>query len=304
MTALACATVIMFAISRMGEATPSFLVRGACACQPNMKEVRASFADLARPLAVQYLDWGWDLARGDYLRGDFGRTRFRPVADVIQETGWNTVKIILGGWLFAVAVGASLGVLSAVSRRARIWGFIGGIVAMFGRSMPAFLVCLALIWVFAPTWTWETRAYGWWNAKDFVLPAIAAGLGAAAVYFRITRSATREALNSDFIRFAREKGAGASAAARKRAVKNALVPTLAASSLLTAALINGAVVAEYVFGWPGLARAAVAEALDMPYRNPYGLLFASVFVFTAIYLIMNFAADALRAWADPRIRYT
>ena len=302
LTALVCATVIMFAISRMGEAAPSFLVRGACACQPNMKEVRASLADLARPLAVQYLDWGWDTARGD-LRGDFVRTRFRPVADVIQETGWNTVKLILAGWLFAVVVGASLGVLSAVSRRARIWGFIGGIVAMFGRSMPAFLVCLALIGVFGPTRTWETVVYGRWSANDFVLPAIAAGLGAAAVYFRITRSATRDALDSDFIRFALDKGARMSAAARKRAVKNALVPTLAASSLMTAALINGAVVAEFVFGWPGLARAAVAEALDMPYRNPYGLLFASVFVFTAIYLIMNFAADALRAWADPRIRY-
>ena len=300
LTAFACATVIMFAISRMGGPVSTLvLVKGACGCYGISEEGYAFIEKLERlPVAVQYLDWGREVAQGD-----LGRTGVyeRPVADVIRETGGNTVKLVLAGGLFAIMVGAPLGVLSAVSRRARIWGFIGGIVSLFGRAMPAFLVGIALLLVFAPTWTWETAIHEGWSAKHFVLPAIAVGLGAAAGYFRITRSAAREALDSDFSRFAREKGAGRSAAARKRALKDALIPTLAVSSLLTAALINGAVAAEVAFGLPGLGREAVVQSLV---HDKHNLLFAAVFVFTAIYLTMNFAADALRAWADPRIRYS
>ena len=300
LAAFACATVIMFAISRMGGMDTAFhLLNSACACYGIPDSVWELREELERPMAVQYLEWGRDVAQGD-----FGRTALaeRPVADVIQETGGNTVKLVLGGWLFAIIVGASLGVLSAVNR-ARIWGFIGGIISLFGRGMPAFLVGAALILVFAATWEIFPAGfeYGGASAKHFVLPIIAAGLGAAAGFFSATRSAAREALSSDFFRLARGKGAGKSAAARKYALKKALVPTLAVSSLLTATLINGAVAAEVAFGLPGLGRAAVVEAVN---NHDFHLLLGAVFTFTAIYLTMNFAADALRAWADPRIRYS
>ena len=301
LAALICASVIMFAISRMGGPSATFmLLRGACGCYGISEEGLELMEKLERvPTAVQYLEWG-----GDVAQGDWGRTGAyeRPVTDVIRETGGNTVKLVLGGLLFALIVGVPLGVLAAVNR-ARIWGFIGGIVSLFGRAMPAFLVGIALISVFALTWEIFPAEfeYGGWSAKNFVLPAIAAGLGAAAGCFQIARSATRDALNSDFFRFARDSGAGKSAAVMKRALKSALVPALAVSSLLTAALINGAVVAEVVFGLPGLGRAAVVEAVN---NNDFRLLLGAVFAFTAIYLTMNFAADALRAWADPRIRYS
>ena len=298
LAAFACATVIMFAISRMGGMDTAFhLLNSACACYGIPDSAWELREELERPMAVQYLEWGKDVAQGD-----FGRTALaeRPVADVIQETGGNTVKLVLGGWLFALAVGVSLGVLSAVNR-ARIWGFIGGIIALFGRAMPAFLVGAALILVFAATWEIFPQPLEYWSAKHFALPAIAAGLGAAAGYFSATRSAARAALSSDFFRLARGKGAGKSAAARKYALKKALIPTLAASSLLTAGLINGAIIVEVVFGLPGLGRAAVVEAVN---NDDFHLLLGAVFTFTAIYLTMNFAADALRAWADPRIRYS
>ena len=301
LAAFVCATVIMFAISRMGGPFATLaIVKGICGCYGISEEKMAFMEEtLTRPTAVQYLDWGMDVAQGDL--GTTG-VHERSVARVIQETGWNTVKLVFGGWLFALAVGVPLGVLAAVNR-ARIWGFIGGTVALFGRAMPAFLVGVALILVFAATWEIFPAGfeYGGASAKHFVLPIIAAGLGAAAGFFSATRSAAREALSSDFYRLARGKGAGKSAAARKYALKKALVPTLAVSSLLTATLINGAVAVEVAFGLPGLGRAAVVEAVN---NHDFHLLLGAVFTFTAIYLTMNFAADALRAWADPRIRYS
>ena len=303
LAAFVCATVIMFAISRMGGPFATLaIVKGICGCYGISEEKMAFMEEtLTRPTAVQYLEWGMDVAQGDLGTTGTG-VHERSVTRVIQETSGNTLKLVFGGWLFALAVGVPLGVLAAVNR-ARIWGFIGGIVALFGRAMPAFLVGVALILVFAATWEIFPAEfkYGGASAKHFVLPIIAAGLGAAAGYFRVTRSAARDALNSDFVRLARDKGAGKSAAARKYALKKALIPTLAVSSLLTAGLINGAVVAEVAFGLPGLARAAVVRSLAY---DDHQLLFAAVFIFTAIYLIMNFAADTLRAWADPRIRYS
>ena len=87
----------------------------------------------------------------------------------------------------------------------------------------------------------------------------------------------------------------------KHAFKNAVIPPLTFSALLLAGLMNGAVVAEVVFSWPGLGRVALFEAVG---NNDYPLLIGAVFIFTIIYLIMNFVADMLYAWVDPRIRYS
>ena len=136
--------------------------------------------------------------------------------------------------------------------------------------------------------------------RHFILPTITIGWGAAAGYLRITRSAMLEVMDSEFVKLARVKGVGMPSVVWKHAFKNALIPPLTLSALLLAGLMNGAVVAEVVFAWPGLGRVALVEAVN---NNDFPLLTGAVFIFTMIYLIMNFIADMLYAWADPRIRY-
>ena len=80
-----------------------------------------------------------------------------------------------------------------------------------------------------------------------------------------------------------------------------MIPPLTFSFLLLAGLLNGAVVAEVVFAWPGLGRVALLEAVN---NNDFPLLMGAVFVFTVIYLTVNFLADVLYALIDPRIRYS
>ena len=307
------ATAIVFALSRMAG-DPILLYAkpyGYGDTEEYLNNLRAHLG-LDQPLVVQYVKWVWQL-----MQGDLGLTLLsrRPVIDVIGEKIWNTFQLAFTGWLFATILGVPLGVLSAV-KRGTFWDYIGRGFALFGQALPAFWVGVMLVLLFSVTWEMLPTAfkappnvpddYTHWNPwglypEYFILPTITIGWGAAAGYLRITRSAMLEVLDSEFVKLARAKGASTSSVIWKHAFKNALIPPLTVSALLLAGLMNGAVVAEVVFAWPGLGRIALVEAVN---NNDFPLLTGAIFIFTIIYLVMNFVADILYAWADPRIRYS
>ena len=297
--ALLGATAVVFGLSRMaGDPVLLYAKPAGYGSEDYLDNLRKKLGT-DRPLVVQYLRWVWQLAQGD-----LGRTLLaeRPVIDVIQEKIWNTFQLAFAGWAFATIIGVPLGVLSAV-KRGTYWDYVGRSIALFGQALPAFWVGVMLVLVFAVYWEIFPAAFKGegFSPKHFVLPTITIGWGAAAGYLRITRSAMLEVLDSEFVKLARAKGAGSRSVIWKHAFKNALIPPLTLSALLLAGLMNGAVVAEVVFAWPGLGRVALVEAVN---NNDFPLLTGAVFIFTIIYLIMNFVADVLYAWADPRIRFS
>jgi peptide/nickel transport system permease protein len=307
------ATAIVFALSRMAG-DPILLYAkpyGYGDTEKYLDELRRHLG-LDQPLVVQYVKWVWQLAQGDLGLTLLSR---RPVIDVIGEKIWNTFQLAFTGWIFATILGVPLGVLSAV-KRGTYWDYLGRGFALFGQALPAFWVGVMLVLLFSVTWEMLPTAfkappsvpdsYTHWNPwgfypEYFILPTITIGWGAAAGYLRITRSAMLEVLDSEFVKLARAKGASNSSVVWKHAFKNALIPPLTVSALLLAGLMNGAVVAEVVFAWPGLGRIALVEAVN---NNDFPLLTGAIFIFTIIYLVMNFVADMLYAWADPRIRYS
>ena len=297
--ALIGATAVVFGLSRMaGDPVLLYAKPAGYGSEDYLDNLRKKLGT-DRPLVVQYLRWV-----GQLIQGDLGRTLLaeRPVIEVIKEKIWNTFQLAFAGWAFATIVGVPLGVLSAV-KRGTYWDYLGRSIALFGQALPAFWVGVMLVLVFAVTWEIFPAAFKGegFSIKHFVLPTITIGWGAAAGYLRITRSAMLEVLDSEFVKLARAKGAGSNSVIWKHAFKNALIPPLTLSALLLAGLMNGAVVAEVVFAWPGLGRVALVEAVN---NNDFPLLTGAVFIFTIIYLIMNFVADMLYAWADPRIRYS
>ena len=293
------ATAFVFALSRMaGDPVLLYAKPSGYGSEDYLDNLRKKLGT-DRPLVVQYARWV-----GQLVRGDLGRTLLaeRPVIDVINEKIWNTFQLAFAGWLFATALGVPLGVLSAV-KRGTVWDYLGRGFALFGQALPAFWVGVMLVLLFSVTWELLPAAFKGegFSPKHFILPTITIGWGAAAGYLRITRSAMLEVLDSEFVKLARAKGAGNTAVIWKHAFKNALIPPLTLSALLLAGLMNGAVVAEVVFAWPGLGRVALVEAVN---NNDFPLLTGAIFIFTIIYLVMNFVADILYAWADPRIRYS
>ncbi|MCI0796820.1 MAG: ABC transporter permease [Chloroflexi bacterium] len=252
-----------------------------------------------KPLVVQYVRW-----LGQIVRGDMGRTLLaeQPVARVIRQKIGATFQLAFAGWLLATIVGVPLGILSAV-KRGTAWDYIGRVFALFGQSIPPFAVGIVLILIFAVHLEWLPAAFkgDGISIKHFILPAITIGWASAAAYLRITRSAMLEVLDSEYIKLARAKGVSSSVVVWKHAFKNAIIPPLTFSFVLLAGLLNGAVVAEVVFAWPGIGRVALLEAVN---NNDFPLLMGAVLVFSVIYLVVNFLADMLYAWVDPRIRYS
>jgi len=297
------ATVIVFTVSRLGGDPREIYARpeGYGMSKENYEALGKKLG-LDRPLIVQYFMWV-----GRIIRLDFGRTLFteRPVLDVLREKAPATVQLGVVSWALATLIGVPFGVLSAVNRGGT-WDYLARGFALLGQATPAFWMAIMFIILFSVRLGWlpsgtkgEPDASMFQQLKHFVLPTVVLGTHAAASYLRLTRSALLEVLDSEYIKLARAKGVSRWAVIWKHALRNALIPPLTFSALLLAGLFNGAVIAETVFGWPGIGRLA-AEAT---FENDFPTVTAVVLFFTLLYVGMAFLADVLYAVIDPRIRY-
>jgi peptide/nickel transport system permease protein len=106
--------------------------------------------------------------------------------------------------------------------------------------------------------------------------------------------------DSEFVKFARAKGVSTQWVVWKHAFRNSLIPPLTSALLLLAGYLNGALVVETVFSWPGVGWLVLNQAV---YNNDFPLLLGGVFVYILIFLFFATLADILYAYIDPRIRY-
>ena len=256
---------------------------------------------LDKPLVLQYLTWA-----GNMLRGDLGDSvqQQRPVTKIVGEKWGATAQLAIVAWIFGTITGVPLGIFSALKRGSPTDYFARGF-ALFGQSLPAFWVGLVGIWIFAVYLGWLPvfgRGSGlpfFEQGKHYVLPVLVLGWGPMAGYMRITRSAMLEVLDSEYIKLARAKGVSNRVVVWKHALRNALIQPLTIATLLLAGFMDGAVLVEVIFAWPGVGRVAV-EAVN---QNDFMLITGTVFIFTALYLVMSLVADLLYTVVDPRIRY-
>jgi peptide/nickel transport system permease protein len=178
--------------------------------------------------------------------------------------------------------------------------------AVFGFSVPVFVVGYVLAYVFALQFEWlpvqgyTPFAQGVWPwLQNLILPAIALGCVYIALIARITRATMLEVLQQDYIRTARAKGLGQRPILFLHALKNASVPIVTVIGIGIALLIGGAVVTESVFAIPGLGRLTVDAIL----RRDYPVIQGVVLLFSFIYVLVNLLIDLLYTLIDPRIRY-
>jgi len=178
--------------------------------------------------------------------------------------------------------------------------------AVFGFSLPVFVVGYALAFVFALQFEWlpvqgyTPLAEGFlpW-LQNLILPAIALGSVYVALIARITRASMLEVLQQDYIRTARAKGLGQDSILFVHALKNAAVPIITVIGIGVALLIGGAVVTESVFAIPGLGRLTIDAIL----RRDYPVIQGIVLAFSFVYVLVNLMVDVTYTLVDPRIRY-
>jgi peptide/nickel transport system permease protein len=180
------------------------------------------------------------------------------------------------------------------------------IFAVFGFSIPVFVVGYLLAYVFALELEWVpvqgytpiAQGIGPWFA-NLILPSIALGGVYIALIARITRATMLEVLSQDYIRTAKAKGVGSRTVLFLHALKNAAVPIVTVIGIGVALLIGGSVVTESVFAIPGLGRLVVDAIL----RRDYPVIQGVILMFSFVYVLVNLCVDLLYTVFDPRIRY-
>jgi oligopeptide transport system permease protein len=249
---------------------------------------------LDEPLTKQYLRYLAGLLRGDF--GPSYKYLDRGVNDVIRDT--LPTSVLLGAFaiVFALAVSLPLGLLAAYFRGS--WtDRCCMLVAAMGISLPHFILGALLIWAFALQLGW-LQAGRWDNVSSAVLPTVTLGAAPAAYLSALVRSTLLETLGEDFIRTARAKGVKETVVVLKHALSHSLVPVLTVMGPLTAALLTGSFVVEYVFAIPGMGRFFITAVTD----RDYPLIMGVTLVYTALLVSANFFVDLLYGYVDPRIR--
>ncbi len=301
---LVAATLVVFVLSRAtGDPLLLYAKPGGYGVSPEQIAALEAKLGLDRPLVAQYFIW-----LGRVVRGDLGQTLLaeREVSTVIGEKLGATAQLALASWLFGTLIGVPLGVLSSV-KRGSVFDYIGRGFALVGQAVPVFWTGIMGILLFAVTLGWLPAGSRPVDEPFFpkqlmalILPTIALGWLPAATYLRITRSSMLEVLDSEYVKLGRAKGVSAVRIIWKHAFRNALIPPITVSALILVGFLEGAVVIEAVFAWPGLGRTVV----DSIFNNDFPLLTGVILMFAVLYVAGSFLADMMYAIVDPRIRYS
>lgn len=247
-----------------------------------------------------------DLARVISLDLGVSTSRHVPVRSLLAQA--LPASLVLGG--AGLAIGQGLGWASALvqaPRRGTALDVGVGAVTVLFASVPGFALALALLHgalAFDPTWPATGTSTPWLvptfaeRLQAMLLPAVALGLGAAALDARVARSALVGALTQDHIWAARARGVGESRLLWRHAVPNALLPAVALLGLQLPALVSGAVVVETIFAWPGMGRLLVdaVHAADAP------VVLGVFYAYAVVVVAGGVFADLAAVLLDPRIR--
>lgn len=263
------------------------------------------------PLYIQYVKYMAGL-----LHGDFGRSMVtnQPVADIIWIKFWNTVFLMIGALVIAYGGGTLIGVLLAYLRGTKL-EVVGIVSSLTIRSSPIYWIGIIFLMTFVFWLGWfpsggiktVTRDIsGFWDrylAVDF-LYHVALPLAVAALYHMIDpilvmRNSMLEVLNAEFITMKELEGISKINVLYKHAARNSIIPIVTIAAISGGKAVGGQLVLEVVFNWPGMGRAMV-EAV---FKNDYPVAQAAFFLMGSLVIFLNFVADLLYAYLDPRVSY-
>jgi peptide/nickel transport system permease protein len=298
---MAVVALFVFSLLYIAPGDPAAVIAGDQATPADVERIRESLG-LDRPFLVQFGEWVWNIGHAN-----LGTSMFTglPVTKMIAQRIEPTLSLMAVTLVFAIAVAVPLGVIAAWRAGSLLDRAIMAF-AVFGFSVPVFVVGYLLAYVFALELEWlPVQGYtpfseGLWPwFSNLILPAIALGCVYIGLIARITRAAMLEVLAQDYIRTARAKGMGQSGILFIHALKNASVPIVTVIGIGIALLIGGAVVTESVFVIPGLGRLTIDAIL----RRDYPVIQGVVVLFSFVYVLVNLLVDLAYTLLDPRIRY-
>jgi len=263
------------------------------------------------PIPVQYAYWVKDV-----VTNKFGTPLLQPGERIwvdLRRVIPHTLQLVLLAELFALLVGISIGVYSAV-RQYSLFDYAATTFSFLGFAMPVFWLALMLQIAFTNLFLkWDVRIFytSGLNSGDqtctfcvdrlqhLAIPAMTLTVLSIAQYGRFMRASMLEVVNSDYVRTARAKGLPEQTVTLRHALRNALIPVVTVSALNFGALIGGAVITETIFGLDGMGPYFINNLLT---QDVYPVMAWLMVTATAI-VTFNLLADVAYAYIDPRIRY-
>lgn len=254
---------------------------------------------LDKPIYVRY---------GAYLKnllhGDLGESLITPgltANEVITTRLPASARLGLQAEFAGVIIGIILGVIAAMKRGT--WtDYTVMFIAILGISIPSFVVAMLLQKYFSggvlPVVGWPSTDMWTSGFAYTILPTIALGLGAVAVYSRYMRTSVLDVVNQDYILTARSKGLSEGKIMRRHILRNALLPVITILGPSIAGIITGTFVIETIFVVPGLGKYYV-ESIN---NRDYTMIMATTILFSGFYILAVLVVDILYGIIDPRIR--
>lgn len=295
-------TMVVFVLLRLSPGDPLVIYAGEERDPAALAALRVEYG-LDRSMPEQYVSWITHAVQGDLGRSL--RTR-QPVLESIVERLPATLELGIAALLLSVTVAMIVGTLSAVRRNSPLDLLATGFT-LAGVSLPNFFLGLLLILVlclairvFPPGGYTALREDVWENVRHLILPAITLATASMAVNMRQVRSSLLETFSQDYMRTARSKGLRETTIVVRHALKNALIPVVTIIGLQVGAIIEGAIITEQIFSWPGIGKLAVDSINGRDYPVVQAVVLVSALSFMASTLIV----DVLYAWLDPRISYS
>ena len=295
------ASIIIFGATQLLPGDVAQVMLGKFATEQALENLRIELG-LDRPAYVQYFDW-----LGRWIRGDWGNsmTSRLPVRPVIMGRIRNSAMLAIMSLLFYVPPGIFLGVVAALKQEKALDQLISGFSMAF-VGLPEFVTGLLLISIFAfgfsilPANSSIAPDASFFEALPYlILPAITVSLTGLGYITRMTRASTIDVLNTDYVRAADLKGLPQRRVLIRHVLRNSLLPTITVLAMGIGYLIGGLIVAESVFGYPGLGRLIVYGIQ----RRDVVLIQACSMVVVMVYSVSNLIADVLYSILNPRIRY-
>lgn len=269
---------------------------------------------------------------GGILRGDLGyaRSANQTVVEIIENRLPNTLDLALWSVVPIILVGVLLGIIAAMNHN-RFIDQAARVFSIVGWSFPTFVFALVVLMIFYAELQWfpPGRLSDWalqvtsgeeWRTithllsidallngrfdvfidviRHMILPVVTLSYLSWALMLRVTRSSMLETLRQEYVTTARSKGLKESTVIMRHALPNALIPVVTIAGFTVVSLMNGVVITETIFNYPGIGRAAAAAALNLDVVGMLGLT-----LFTGIILVVaNLIVDTLYAVIDPRVR--
>jgi peptide/nickel transport system permease protein len=282
----------VFVLIRLAPGDPAAAIAGPLATTEDLARIRAEFG-LDQPLLQQY---------GIFLRelvvGNLGTSYsfHAPALDVVLERMPYTVTLAVAAIVLTTALAVPLGVWMA--RRADTGRELGAnIITITGQSMPDFWTGIMLLTFFAVLIP-VLPASGFTTWGGLVLPAVTIAVLQIALISRMVRREMTGSFAAPYLTVARSRGVSERSLTWRYAMTNSAIPVVTALGTRFAAMLNGVVVVEVVFAWPGVG-SLVVRALE---TRDYPLIVATVLVTATAAILVQLLIDLVYPLLDPRVR--